>query len=60
VNFQERSLAEQMDEFEKNILTEAIDRFKGNKTKTAKSLGISLRNFYYKLEKYDLDEKVRK
>ncbi|MBY6035565.1 sigma-54-dependent Fis family transcriptional regulator [Fictibacillus nanhaiensis] len=57
---EERSLSEQMDEIEKVILTEAISRFNGNKTKTAKSLGISLRNFYYKLEKYGLDDKVRK
>ncbi len=55
-----KTLAEQIDAFEKRILTEAIERFRGNKTKTAKSLGISLRNFYYKLEKYNLDEKLRK
>ncbi|MFG6494252.1 sigma-54-dependent Fis family transcriptional regulator [Fictibacillus sp. UD] len=55
-----KTLAQQIDEFEKSILTEAIERFNGNKTKTAKALGISLRNFYYKLEKYGLDEKPRK
>lgn len=59
-DFEEITLAEQMDKFEKAILTDAIKRCKGNKTKTAKALGISLRNFYYKLEKYGLDEKARK
>jgi PAS domain S-box-containing protein len=57
---EEITLAEQMDKFEMTILTDAINRYKGNKTKTAKALGISLRNFYYKLEKYGLDDKVRK
>jgi PAS domain S-box-containing protein len=56
----EASLAERLDEFEKGILTETIEACNGNKTKAAKSLGISLRNFYYKLEKYGLDEKLRK
>jgi PAS domain S-box-containing protein len=55
-----RTLTERMDEFEKEILKTAIEKYQGNKTKAAKSLGISLRNFYYKLEKYELDEKPRK
>jgi PAS domain S-box-containing protein len=55
-----RPLTEQMDKFEKEILTSTMEKFKGNKTKAAKSLGISLRNFYYKLEKYGMDEKTRK
>jgi PAS domain S-box-containing protein len=56
----EKSLTDQLDEFEKELLIEALKTFDGNKTRAAKSLGISLRNFYYKLEKYGLDEKVRK
>ncbi|HDR4976616.1 TPA: hypothetical protein QCS16_004082, partial [Bacillus anthracis] len=29
----------------------------GNKTKTARALGISVRNLYYKLEKYECAKK---
>jgi transcriptional regulator with PAS, ATPase and Fis domain len=56
----EKSLTDRLDEFEKELLIEALKTFDGNKTRAAKSLGISLRNFYYKLEKYGIDEKVRK
>ncbi|MDR7072669.1 PAS domain S-box-containing protein [Fictibacillus barbaricus] len=56
----EKTLTDQLDEFEKEILIEALKTFDGNKTRAAKSLGISLRNFYYKLEKYGIDDKVRK
>jgi PAS domain S-box-containing protein len=50
-----RTLSERLDAFEKEILENAISTYKGNKTKAARSLGISLRNFYYKLEKFGLD-----
>jgi transcriptional regulator with PAS, ATPase and Fis domain len=30
----------------------ALERNKGNKTKTAKDLGISIRALYYKIERY--------
>ncbi|WNB93601.1 sigma-54-dependent Fis family transcriptional regulator [Bacillus sp. NEB1478] len=56
----EKSLTDRMDEFEKGLLIEALKTFDGNKTRAAKSLGISLRNFYYKLEKFGVDEKARK
>jgi PAS domain S-box-containing protein len=48
------SLADQMDRMEKEILASTIKKAKGNKSKTAKLLGISLRTLYYKLEKYEL------
>ncbi|MBL2480480.1 hypothetical protein ELJ58_31640, partial [Klebsiella pneumoniae] len=38
---------------EGNIIHESLERFGGNKTKTARALGISVRNLYYKLEKYE-------
>ncbi len=47
------SLEKLVTEFEGRIITEYLDRLGGNKTKTAKALGISLRNLYYKLEKYE-------
>jgi DNA-binding NtrC family response regulator len=39
------------------LLERALRRYHGNKTATARALGISVRNLYYKLEKYGLDKK---
>jgi PAS domain S-box-containing protein len=50
---EESSLEDMVAEFEGKIIMEYLERFNGNKTKTAKALGISLRNLYYKLEKYN-------
>lgn len=47
-------LQEQLDSVERGILHHALTQFKGNKSKTAKQLKISLRTLYYKLEKYGL------
>ncbi|MDM5338882.1 sigma-54-dependent Fis family transcriptional regulator [Fictibacillus enclensis] len=48
------SLSVQMDKVEKRILSDSLAEVDGNKTKCAKALGISLRNLYYKLEKYGI------
>ena len=48
-------LADQMDRMEKEILAATLKKTKGNKSKTAKYLGISLRTLYYKLEKHNLE-----
>ena len=50
---EEKSLDHLVTEFEGNIIHEYLEKFEGNKTKTAKALGISVRNLYYKLEKFD-------
>jgi len=47
-------LADQMERMEKEILTSVLNNANGNKSKTAKLLGVSLRTLYYKLEKYGL------
>lgn len=47
-------LQEQLDTVERGILQRAIEQNNGNKSKTAKSLDISLRTLYYKLEKFGL------
>ncbi|NBI07749.1 sigma-54 interaction domain-containing protein [Senegalia massiliensis] len=39
---------------EKEYLTYILNKFKGNKTKAAKVLDISIRSLYYKLEKYKI------
>ncbi|MCP3025744.1 sigma 54-interacting transcriptional regulator [Halobacillus sp. A5] len=54
--WQRSSLQEAVDEYEKSLLTDAFKTHNFNKTKTAKALGISIRNLYYKLEKYQLDK----
>ncbi|MFJ8352507.1 sigma 54-interacting transcriptional regulator [Bacillus paramycoides] len=50
---EEKALEHLVTEFEGNIIHEYLEKFDGNKTKTAKALGISVRNVYYKLEKYN-------
>lgn len=47
-------LADQMERMEKEILSSVLNNANGNKSKTAKMLGVSLRTLYYKLEKYGL------
>ncbi|OIK10150.1 sigma 54-interacting transcriptional regulator [Bacillus sp. MUM 13] len=54
-NSEKATLAEVMDQFEKQTLMEALREHGGNKTNTAKTLGISIRNLYYKMEKYHLE-----
>jgi PAS domain S-box-containing protein len=39
---------------EKDIIIKVLNKYKGNKTKTAKALNISIRNLYYKLDKYQI------
>lgn len=48
-----KTLDDFVTEFEGNMISEYLSKFDGNKTKTAKALGISVRNLYYKLEKYN-------
>lgn len=47
-------LEEHLAEYEKGIISRALERDQGNLTKTAKSLGISFRALRYKVKKYKL------
>jgi transcriptional regulator with PAS, ATPase and Fis domain len=49
------SLQTAMDEFEKKYIHNRLISNNYNKTKTAKELGISIRNLYYKMDKYNID-----
>jgi len=49
------SLSEMLEKYETKIIQQTMLRLKGNKTLTAKTLGLSVRNLYYKLEKYKLE-----
>ncbi|WP_148358714.1 sigma-54 interaction domain-containing protein [Peribacillus simplex] len=46
-----KPLSEIIDQYEAEIIQQAFHTHKGNKTLTAKALGISVRNLYYKMEK---------
>ena len=50
----ELPLSDMVEKFEAKVIKQALQKFEGNKTLTAKSLGVSLRSLYYKLEKYNL------
>ena len=50
----EGTLTERIEEYEKLIIEQTLAKNNGNKTKSAKELGLSIRNLYYKLEKYNL------
>lgn len=49
------NLNEQLERVEKSIIEESLQAHEQNRTKTAKALGISVRNLYYKMQKYGLD-----
>ncbi|SHN12749.1 sigma 54-interacting transcriptional regulator [Gracilibacillus kekensis] len=49
------SLQQAIDLFEKKYIVKALEQQNFNKTKTAKMLGVSVRNLYYKMEKYKIE-----
>ncbi|MGE6257678.1 helix-turn-helix domain-containing protein [Heyndrickxia sporothermodurans] len=49
-----RSLAEVMEETERNTILASLEATKGNKSETAKQLGISRTTLYEKMNKYGL------
>lgn len=52
----DQSLSEMLEDYEAKIIQQTLLRLNGNKTLTAKTLGLSVRNLYYKLEKYNLEK----
>ncbi|MBD1378778.1 sigma 54-interacting transcriptional regulator [Metabacillus arenae] len=54
VNNKEDTLADAVERLEKLMIEETLKKHGYNRTKTAQSLGVSLRNLYYKIEKYKL------
>lgn len=51
----DQPLSALMEEYEAKIIQQTLNQSNGNKTLTAKKLGLSVRNLYYKLEKYKLE-----
>ncbi len=55
INYSEsRGLRETLEEVERRYIKEVLEKYHGNRTRAAKELKISLRNLYYKIEKYNL------
>ncbi|MFV8827985.1 sigma 54-interacting transcriptional regulator [Alkalihalobacterium sp. APHAB7] len=50
------TLSEQVDSFEKEIIMTTLESCDWNKTAAAKTLGLSVRNLYYKMEKYKIEK----
>ncbi|MBP2240810.1 PAS domain S-box-containing protein [Cytobacillus eiseniae] len=51
---EKKTLAVLIDEYEENLIRKTLQQMEGNKTATAKTLGLSVRNLYYKLDKYEI------
>lgn len=49
------SLSDQLEAVERSIIEESLNAHEQNRTQTAKALGVSVRNLYYKMEKYGLN-----
>jgi len=52
---EDHSLKEIMNETEKKIILEALDKTDGSRKEAAKRLGIAVRSLYYKMDKYGID-----
>jgi PAS domain S-box-containing protein len=50
-----KDLNSQIEAYEKKIIQEVLEQNNGNKTAAAKTLNVSVRNLYYKLEKYNIE-----
>ncbi|MBP1969696.1 PAS domain S-box-containing protein [Virgibacillus natechei] len=50
------TLQDAVSQYEKDFISDAFRRNKFNKTKTAKELNISIRNLYYKMDKYKIEK----
>ncbi len=57
-NLKQQDLTQLVEQFERDIISSTLSKHHGNKTATAKALKISVRNLYYKLEKYGIDTGV--
>jgi len=50
-------LHKMIEQYEAKIIEQALRKYNNNKTAAARALGISIRNLYYKLEKYGIAKK---
>ncbi|SMP69188.1 sigma-54 interaction domain-containing protein [Anoxynatronum buryatiense] len=52
------TLAEAVEATERELILATLGSYHGNRSKTASALGISIRNLYYKMEKYQIGDPV--
>ncbi|AKC66571.1 sigma-54 interaction domain-containing protein [Bacillus altitudinis] len=52
--FEGETLSDAVEAFEAQLIKQILEKHQFNRTKTAKTLGISIRNLYYKMDKYQL------
>ncbi|MGI1833343.1 sigma 54-interacting transcriptional regulator [Bacillus altitudinis] len=52
--FEGETLSNAVEAFEAQLIKQTLEKHQFNRTKTAKTLGISIRNLYYKMDKYQL------
>ncbi|MEH7550230.1 sigma-54-dependent Fis family transcriptional regulator [Bacillus altitudinis] len=52
--FEGETLSEAVEAFEAQLIKQTLEKHQFNRTKTAKTLGVSIRNLYYKMDKYHL------
>ncbi|WHF25608.1 sigma-54-dependent Fis family transcriptional regulator [Bacillus altitudinis] len=52
--FEGETLSDAVEAFEAQLIKQTLEKHQFNRTKTAKTLGISIRNLYYKMDKYHL------
>ncbi|MDE5412227.1 sigma 54-interacting transcriptional regulator [Alkalihalobacterium chitinilyticum] len=50
------TLSEQVENLEREIIINTLENCEWNKTAAAKTLGLSVRNLYYKMEKYNIEK----
>ncbi|MEH6973226.1 sigma-54-dependent Fis family transcriptional regulator [Bacillus sp. JJ675] len=53
-DIENEKLSDAVERFEAHVIKETLEKHQYNRTKTAKALGISIRNLYYKMDKYHL------
>ncbi|MDQ0256234.1 PAS domain S-box-containing protein [Evansella vedderi] len=53
-HIEKKTLQEVLDSTEKEMILSVLTNNNGNKTKAAQELGVSIRNLYYKLDKYGI------
>ena len=55
-----KSLDAHVSEFEARLIAQTLERCDGNKSKTARLLGLRPNTLHYKLERYGLSERYKK
>ncbi|MDM5302405.1 sigma 54-interacting transcriptional regulator [Bacillus subtilis] len=53
-NIEGEKLSVAVEKFEAHLIQQTLEKHHYNRTKTAKALGVSIRNLYYKMDKYGL------